>query len=112
MESQVTINEKKLPQWVEKPVQDMLDDIFLDLGHALLPVMYLVKNEYSARPDRLKLIAFVEKRLKESEAKVDLKCHCAGCVDYEKITANGTRVHIRKGKPKGRPKKEKNGKKD
>jgi hypothetical protein len=109
METKLAVVDKKLPSWVEKPVQDMLDDIFLDLGHSLVPVMYLAKAEYSGRPDRLKLLAFIEDKLRKSEERVDLKCHCAGCVEYQKIVKNRNpdMIYVRRNglKKTGRPRK-------
>jgi hypothetical protein len=85
METKVKLGEKQLPSWVEKPVQEMLDDFFLDLAHAMQPAQEITRDEYKDRPDRLKLLDYIDKRVKDSADKVDLKCHCAGCKDIEKF---------------------------
>jgi hypothetical protein len=85
METKVKLGEKQLPSWVEKPVQEMLDDFFLDLAHSMQPTLEITRDEYKDRPDRLKLLDYIDKRVKDSAAKVDLKCHCAGCKDTEKF---------------------------
>lgn len=85
MESQLLLVDKKLPAWVEKPVQDMLDDLLMDIAHAMCPVMAMAREAYKERADRVRLLDYIEKKVSESQAKVDLKCHCAGCADYENL---------------------------
>jgi len=82
--TKLAISEKKMPVYIEKPIQDILDDLVLDLGQALLPLMAIAKKEYSGREDRQRLFTYLEERLNKEKDRISLKCHCAACEDHGK----------------------------
>lgn len=84
--SKNALRSKKMPIWIQDPVEEMFVELIQDLQDALCPILDIAQKEYKDRLDRLTIIKDAQERAELIRKTQSFEeCHCAGCEDNRNI---------------------------